>query len=62
MQKEAQKKLKYKSLCIEMWNMKCVITPVITAATGAATKVLKKNVESTPGKHSNTFTTGDSYT
>ena len=58
MQKEAQKKLKYKSLCIEMWNMKCVIT----AATGAATKVLKKNVESTPGKHSNTFTTGDSYT
>jgi hypothetical protein len=36
-QKEAEEKLKYKSLCIEirlMWNMKCVIIPVIIRATG----------------------------
>jgi hypothetical protein len=44
-QKEAQKKLKYSSLCTEiqrMWNMKCMIVPVIIGATGVVTKVLKK--------------------
>jgi hypothetical protein len=54
-QKEAEKKLKYKSLCIEiqrMWNLKCTIVPVIIGATGVVTRSLKKNSESVPGKHS----------
>ena len=54
-QKEAEKKLKYKSLCIEiqrMWNLKCTIVPVITGATGIVTRSLKKNFETAPGKHS----------
>ena len=53
--KEAEKKLKYKSLCIEMqrmWNLKCKIVPVITEATGIVTRSLKKNLENIPGKHS----------
>ena len=52
--KEAEKKLKYKSLCTEiqrMWNMKCVIVLVITGATGIVTKGLKKNLEAVPGKY-----------
>jgi len=54
-QKEAEKKLKYNSLCIEMqrmWNLKCTIVPVITVATGMVTRSLKKNLETIPGKHS----------
>jgi hypothetical protein len=42
MQKEAEKKLKYKSICIEvqwMWNMKCMIISMVTEATGMVTKV-----------------------
>jgi hypothetical protein len=45
MQKEAEKKLKYNSLCIEiqrMWYMKCMIVQVIIGATGIVTKGLKK--------------------
>jgi len=55
MQKEAEKKLKYKSLYIEirrMWNLKFTIVPVITGATGIVTRSVKKNLESVPGKHS----------
>ena len=55
MQKEAEKKLKYNSLCIEMermWNLKCTIVPVIIGATGMATRSVKKNLEAVPGKHS----------
>jgi hypothetical protein len=55
MQKEAEKKLKYKSLCIEiqqLWKMKCMIVPVIIGATGIVAKGLKKNVEAIPGKYS----------
>ena len=54
-QKEAERKLKYKSLCIEiqrMWNLKCTIVPVIIGATGIVTRSLKKNFETVPGKHS----------
>ena len=54
-QKEAEKKLKYKSLCIEiqrMWNLKCTIVPVIIGATGIVTRSLRKNLEAVPGKHS----------
>ena len=54
-QKEAEKKLKYKSLCIEiqrMLNLKCTIVPVIIGATGIVTRSLKKNLETIPVKHS----------
>jgi len=54
-QKEAEKRLKYKSLCIEihrMWNLRCTIIPVIIRATGIVTRSLRKNLESVPGKHS----------
>ena len=54
-QKEMEKKLKYKSLCIEiqrMWNLKCTIIPIIIEATGIVTRSLRKNLEAVPGKHS----------
>jgi hypothetical protein len=54
-QKETQKKLKYESLCIEihrMWNMKCMIIPVMNDATRVVTKDLKKNLEAITGNHS----------
>jgi hypothetical protein len=47
-QEESEKKLKYKSLSIEiqrMWNMKCIVIPLITGATGIVTKGLKKYLE-----------------
>jgi hypothetical protein len=53
MQKEAEEKLKYNNLCMEiqcMWNMKCLIIPVIIGATGIVTKGLRKNLEAIPGK------------
>ena len=54
MQKEVEKKLKYKSLCIEiqqMWNLNCTIIPVIIGATGIVTRSLKKNLEAVSRKH-----------
>jgi hypothetical protein len=54
-QKEAEKKLKYNSLCIEiqrMWNLKCTIIPIVIGANGIVTSSLKKNMEAVPGKHS----------
>ena len=35
-----------------MWNPKSKILPVITGANGIVTKVLKKNLEAIPEKHS----------
>jgi hypothetical protein len=43
-QKEAEKKLQYKNLSIEiqrMWNMKCFVIPVIIGATGIVSKSLQ---------------------
>jgi hypothetical protein len=54
-QKEEEKRLKYKSVCIEiqqMWNLKCTIIPVIIGATGIVMRSLRKNLEAIPGKHS----------
>jgi hypothetical protein len=42
-------------LCIEikrMWNMKCVIIPVLIGATGRKIENLKKNLEAIARKHS----------
>jgi len=46
-QKEVEKKLKYKCLSIEikrMWNLKCMIVPVIIGATGIVKRNLRKNL------------------
>jgi hypothetical protein len=53
-QKEAEKKLKYKSLGTEIqriWTLKCTIIPVIIGATEIVSKSLRKNLEAIPGKH-----------
>ena len=57
-QKEAEKKLKYKSVCIEiqrMWNLKCTIISVIIGANGIVTKSCTR-------KTFDRFTTKDIYT
>jgi hypothetical protein len=56
-QMEAEKKLNYKGLCLEihvqrMWNLTYEIIPVINGETGILTKVLRKNLEAIPRKHS----------
>jgi hypothetical protein len=54
-QKEAENKLKYKNLRMEiqrMWNMKCFVIPVITGATEIVSKSLQKYLETIPGQHS----------
>jgi hypothetical protein len=46
-QKEAEEKLKYKSLSKELqrtWNLKCMIIPVTIEATGIETNGLRKNL------------------
>jgi hypothetical protein len=52
---EAENTLKYQSLCIEiqsMWNMKCMIMPVVIGATRIVTKYLKTNLETILRKRS----------
>jgi hypothetical protein len=64
-QKEAEKKLKYKSLCTEiqrMWNLKCTIIPIVIGATGIVTRSLKEKFGSCTRKTLDRFTTKDSYT
>jgi len=54
-QNESEKKLKYRSLCVEiqrMWNLKCTIVPVTIEATEIVTRSLRKNLEAVPGKYS----------
>ena len=54
-EKEAKKKLKYKSLCMKvqrMWNTKWMIIPVTTGATAIVTKGFRNTLEAIPGKHS----------
>jgi ribosomal protein S19 len=49
-QKEAEEKLKYKNLSIEvqrMWSMKCFVIPVIIGATLIVSNSLKKYLENT---------------
>jgi hypothetical protein len=51
---EAETKIKYRNLSIEiqwMWNMKCFVTPVNTGAIRIVNKSLK-NLETIPGQHS----------
>jgi hypothetical protein len=54
-QKEAEKILKYKGLCVKIhrkWNMNHMVIPIITGATAMITKRFKENLETIPGKHS----------
>ena len=60
---EADKKLKYESLCIEikrMLNIKCMIIPIITGTTGMVKKkTLKENFGSHNKETFNRLTTKD---
>jgi hypothetical protein len=52
---EAENKLKYRRLCTEiqrMWNMTCMVIPVVTGDKEIVTRDLRKNFEALPGKHS----------
>ena len=63
-QKEAEKNLKYRSLCIEiqrMWNLKCTIIPITIGATGIVTRSLRKKFGSCTRKTFDRFITKDSY-
>ena len=64
-QKESEKQLKYRSLCIEMrrmWKLKCTVVPVIIGAAGIVTRSLNEKFGSCTRKTFDRFTTKDSYT
>jgi hypothetical protein len=63
-QKEAERKLKYNSLYTEiqrMWNLKCMIIPVIISHWNS-NKRFKEKFGSHSRKMFNVFTTKDGYT
>jgi hypothetical protein len=64
-QKDAEKKLKYKSLCIEMqqmWDMKCMVIPVVgNWSHRCSNKRFKEKFRSHTRKTFNRFSTQDSY-
>jgi hypothetical protein len=45
-----------------MWNLKYTIIPIVTGATGIATRSLRKNFGNCTRKILDRFTTKDSYT
>ncbi|KAI5743322.1 hypothetical protein M8J77_016833 [Diaphorina citri] len=50
--KEAEKKLKYRTLAIEvskMWNLKTIIVPVIIGALGTIPKTFDENIKKLEG-------------
>ena len=52
--KEAEKIQNYKDLTTEiqlMWNVKTKVIPVIIGATGTISKLFRKYLSNTPGKH-----------
>jgi hypothetical protein len=54
-QKEAENKLKYKNVSIEiqrMWNRKCFVIPIIFGTTGIVSKSLQKYLEKIPEQQS----------
>jgi len=64
-QKEAEKKLKYNSLCIEiqrMWNMKLYDCTINNWSHWNSNEKLKEKFGSCNGKTLDRFTTKDSYT
>jgi hypothetical protein len=56
--KEAEKKLKYKNLSIEiqrMWNMKCFVISIIIGATGIVSESIQRYLETILGQQSIDF-------
>jgi hypothetical protein len=52
-QKEGERK-RFNGLYVEikrMWNIKCVIIPIVSGATGIVEKAIKKNLEAITGNH-----------
>jgi len=50
--KEVENTTVYIQRYSELWNLKCMIVPVMTGATGIVTRSLRKNLEAVLGKHS----------